>query len=145
MGEGIDGVANHASKIDGVDKILKFDAPHLEHPLAEDVANIISEIGKITGVILAPHTWFSRNILPRVAALLDVSMISDVLKINGDNTYIRSTYAGNVHAKLKSDEPIQVLTVHSSKFKAVGLDGNAKIIDSKAPEALNLSRWEKER
>ena len=72
-------------------------------------------------------------------------MISDVLKITDDNTYIRSTYAGNVHATLKSDEPIQVLTVHSSKFKAVGLNGNAKIIDSKAPEPLNLSRWEKER
>ena len=66
------------------------------------------------------------------------------LSLNGDNIYIRSTYAGNVHAKLKSDELIQVLTIHSSKFKAVGLDGNAKIIESKSPEALKLSRWEKE-
>jgi len=145
IGKGIDELVNHASKIDSVDKIIKFDAPHLEHPLAEDAANIISDIGQDYRVILAPHTWFSRNILPRVAALLDVSMISDVLKINGDNTYIRSTYAGNVHATIKSDEPIQVLTVHSSKFKAVGLNGNALIVDSKAPEPLNLSRWEKER
>ena len=113
--------------------------------MAEDAANIISGIGQDYKVILAPHTWFSRNILPRVAALLDVSMISDVLKITGDNTYTRSTYAGNVHAKLKSDELIQVLTVHSSKFKVVGLNGNALIVDSKVPEPLNLSRWEKER
>ena len=145
IGKGIDELVNHASKIDGVDKIIKFDAPHLEHPLAEDAANIISEIGQDYRVILAPHTWFSRNILPRVAALLDVSMISDVLKITGDNTYVRSTYAGNVHATIKSDELIQVLTVHSSKFKAVGLNGDALIVDSKAPEPLNLSRWEKER
>ena len=145
VGEGIDEAAIHASKLDGVDKILKFDAPHLNHPLAEDVANIIFKIGREYSVIIAPHTWFSRNILPRAAALLDVSMISDVLEINEDNIYIRSTYAGNVHAKLKSDDPIQVLTVHSSKFKAVGLNGNAKIIDSTVPEALNLSRWEKEK
>jgi len=101
IGKGVGELVNHASKIDSVDKIIKFDAPHLEHPLAEDAANIISEIGQDYRVILAPHTWFSRNILPRVAALLDVSMISDVLKITGDNTYIRSTYAGNVHATLK--------------------------------------------
>ena len=145
IGKGIDELVNHASKIDSVDKIIKFDAPHLEHLLAEDAANIISEIGQDYRVILAPHTWFSRNILPRVAALLDVSMISDVLKITGDNTYIRSTYAGNVHATIKSDELIQVLTIHSSKFKAVGLNGSALIVDSKAPEPLNLSRWVKER
>ena len=145
IGKELDEVVSHASKIEGVSKVIKFDAPHLEHPLAEDAANIIAKIGQDYKVILAPHTWFSRNILPRVAALLDVSMISDVLKISGDNTYIRATYAGNVHVTLKSDDPIQVLTVHSSNFKAVGLNGGATIIDSKVPAPLNLSRWEKER
>jgi electron transfer flavoprotein alpha subunit len=145
VGHKTEELSKHSSCLDGVDNILTFDALHLEHPLAEDVANIVFNKGKDYQIILAPHTWFSRNILPRAAALLDVSMISDVLKINDDGTYVRATYAGNIHVTLKSDDPIKILTIHSSKFNPVSSNGNANIVKLEVPESLHLSRWEKEK
>jgi electron transfer flavoprotein alpha subunit len=136
-----DAIHKQAASIQGVERVLHANASHLDHPLAEDVANLIVTISSGYEVILAAHSAFSRNALPRVAALLDVAMISDVLEIKADNTYFRSTYAGNVLTTIQSTDAIQVLTVHSSNFSAAGLTGNAEIISVETPAAFGKTRW----
>jgi len=146
MGKNTEKVAKTASNIKCLNNIIRVDASHLEHLLAEDAANIVSNIGKEYHVILAAHTWFSRNFLPRVAAIMDVGMISDVLKIENKNTYTRSTYAGNVYATIESLDLIQILTIHISNFQATETEGgNAEIIINEAPPPLNLSYWKTEK
>lgn len=140
-GNDIDIVVQQAATIHGVEKVIQTRAAHLAHPLAEDVANLIVSISKQYDVILAAHSAFSRNILPRVAALLDVAMISDVLEIKADNTYVRSIYAGNILMTVQSSDTIQVLTVHGSNFSLAKMDGSAEVISIAAPETFNKSRW----
>lgn len=88
-GSNISAIAQHAASIAGVSRVLQADAEHLAHQLAEDVAKLVVGIGHEYQVILAAHSSFSRNILPRASALLDVAMISDVLEIQPGNTYVR--------------------------------------------------------
>jgi electron transfer flavoprotein alpha subunit len=140
-GSDVSGVLAEAAAIQGVQCIVKVAAPHLEHPLAEDVANIIAALGPGYQVILAAHSSFSKNILPRAAALLDVAMISDVLEIRDANTYTRSIYAGNVHATVQSLDATQVLTVHSSHFSSAVAGGRAEVIDFDAPPAFGKVNW----
>ena len=141
VGKATDLLTQQASAIAGLQRVLRVDAAHLEHLLAEDAANIVVGIASQYQVVLAAHSSFSRNILPRVAAWLDVAMIADVLQIKGDNTYMRSIYAGNVHATMQSIDTIQVLTVHASKFPVATLGGNAEIVQLVAPAATNKTRW----
>lgn len=141
VGKASESVTQQAVSIAGVQRVIHVDAPHLAHPLAEDVANIILGIASEYQVILAAHSSFSRNILPRVAALLDVAMIADVLQIKGNNTYTRSIYAGNVHATVQSIDSTQILTVHASNFAAAAVGGNAEVVTLAAPAASNKTRW----
>jgi len=141
VGKATEALAQQAASIAGVQRVLSVDAAHLEHLLAEDVANIVVGIASNYQVILAAHSSFSRNILPRVAALLDVAMIADVLQIKGDNTYTRSIYAGSVHAMVQSIDTIQVLTVHASNFTVAAQGGNAEIVPLAAPDATTKTRW----
>src|SRR5690606_22830509 len=119
-----DEIARQAAAIRGVARVIRADAAHLAHPLAEDVANLVVGIARDYQVILAAHSSFSRNVLPRAAALLDVAMISDVLEIKAEHVYVRSIYAGNIHTTIQSTDAIQVLTVHGSRFDAAVTDGN---------------------
>jgi electron transfer flavoprotein alpha subunit len=137
-------VAKQAASIHGVDRVIQANASHLEKPIAEDVANLIVSISQDYKVILAAHTSFSKNALPRVAALLDVAMISDVLEIKTDNTYVRSIYAGNVLTTVQSSDGVQVLTVHGSNFTGAGLTGSAEIISIDTPVAFNRTKWKSE-
>ncbi|MDG1074038.1 MAG: FAD-binding protein [Methylophilaceae bacterium] len=141
VGKKTDALAQQASTITGLQRVMRVDAAHLEHLLSEDVANIILGVASEYQVILAAHSSFSRNILPRVAALLDVAMIADVLKIKSDNTYSRSIYAGNVHATVQSVDVTQVLTVHASNFATATQGGNAAIVQLAAPAAADKTRW----
>lgn len=141
VGQSTHNLAKQVASIAGVERVLSVEASHLAHPLAEDVANIILGVAADYQVMLAAHSSFSRNILPRVAALLDVAMITDVLQIKGNNTYTRSIYAGNVHATVQSIDSVQILTVHASKFAAAALGGNATIVQLTAPAAVNKARW----
>jgi electron transfer flavoprotein alpha subunit len=140
-GNGSDAINQQAASIQGVERVISATAKHLEHPLAEDVANLIVSIRDDYEVILAAHSSFSRNTLPRVAALLDVEMISDVLNINGNNTYVRATYAGNILTTIQSTDTVQVLTIHGTKFTAASLGNNAKIISIETPAAFDKARW----
>ena len=141
VGSGNGDIAQQAAAIAGVEKVLHADAAHLAHPLAEDVANLLVSISGEYQVIVAAHSSFSRNILPRAAALLDVAMLSDVLQIKADNTYIRSIYAGNVHTTLQSADALQILTVHNSNFAAAATGGNAEIASVAVPVAFSGTRW----
>lgn len=138
---GNDSIVQAAASIKGVDRVLHANAAHLSHLLAEDVANLIVSIAGDYQVILAAHSSFSRNVLPRVGALLDVAMISDALTIQENNTYTRSGYAGNVHNLVQSTDSVQVLTVHSSHFAAASLGNTAEVVHIDAPAAFTKTRW----
>ena len=140
-GHGADAVAQQAASIHGVERVVHANAAHLAHPLAEDIANLVASISEGYDVILAAHSSFSRNALPRVAALLDVAMISDVLEIKANNTYVRSIYAGNILTTIQSTDTVQVLTVHGSSFTAAVLTANAEIVKIETPAAFDRSRW----
>ena len=141
-GNNIDSIIESLATVKGVAKIIKAEAPHLVSQLAEDLANLIVSISADYEVILAAHSSFSRNTLPRVAALLDVAMISDVLEIKTENTYVRSIYAGNILTHIQSQDTLQVLTLHSSRFIAASLQGGtAEIISISAPNAFAKTRW----
>ena len=123
MGKNTEHVAQKAAKIKDVSSVIRIDGDHLVHLLAEDAAKIVEMLSNNYQVILAAHSWFSRNFLPRVAAILNVSLITDVLKIESDNVFTRAIYAGNVHAKIQSKDHIQLLTIHTSLFEACARDG----------------------
>lgn len=139
-GNGAD-IAKQAASLAGVEKVIHANAAHLAHPLAEDLAKVILTISAEYQVILAAHSSFSRNVLPRVAALLDVAIISDVLEITADNTYVRSIYAGNILTTVQSTDAVQVLTIHSSNFVAAGFGDAAEIVNIETPAAFGKSRW----
>ena len=146
MGKNTEKVAEDAAKIKKINSVIRVDGAHLEHLLAEDAAKIIENLSESYKVILAAHSWFSRNFLPRVGALLNVSLITDVLKIEKNNIYTRAIYAGNVYAKIQSKDRIQLLTIHTSLFEPCSRDGgDAKIIIYDAPAAMNLTTWKSEK
>ena len=142
VGSNTKAVAEQVAAIAGISRVVQAEAAHLTHQLAEDVANIIVQIAGEYQVVLAAHSSFSRNILPRAAALLDVAMISDVLEIKADQTYVRSVYAGNIHTTIQSVDTLQVLTVHSSNFTAAkNTDVLAEIVSIAAPKPFTNTRW----
>ena len=142
VGSDIDAVANEAASIVGVTGVVQADAQYLTHQLAENVAELLANLGQEYRVILAADSTFSRNILPRAAALLDVDMISDVLEIQADNTYVRSIYTGSINATLQSFDAIQILTVHSSHYVAAGKNSSKVQITKLVPQAeQSNSRW----
>lgn len=138
---GNNAIIHAAASINGVSRVLHANAAHLAHPLAEDVANLILSIASDYQVILAAHSSFSRNILPRVSALLDVAMISDALAIQADHTYVRSGYTGSIHNVIQSTDNVQVLTIHSSRFAAAGVGNTAEIVNIDAPAPFAKTRW----
>ncbi len=142
VGSALETIASSLAKVSGVAKVIKAEAAHLENPLAEDIATLLVSISSEYRVILAAHTSFSRNTLPRAAALLDVAMISDVLEIQAENCYVRSIYAGNILTHIQSQDTIQVLTVHSSHyFAAVSQGGSAEISVIDVPAPFTQTRW----
>jgi electron transfer flavoprotein alpha subunit len=136
-----DPLAAQAAALQGVSSVLVASDAALQHPTAEHLAEIIVPLAANYTVILAAHSAFSKNVLPRVAALLDVNMISDVLQIVSPNTYVRGIYAGNVLATVQSSDSKQVLTVRGSKFAAAAKDGAAEIKAVATPAAPAGSRW----
>jgi len=130
--------AEEAASIDGVTRVLIADAPYLEHQLAEDVSAIVVALAGQRGYshIIAPATASGRNMLPRVAALLDVAQISDVVAIEAPDVFIQPTYAGNVLATVQALDAVKVLTVRGTAFDAAG-QGGAASIESIASGASN--------
>lgn len=136
-----DSLAAQASALQGVSNVLVATDAALQHPTAEHLAALIVPLAANYSVVLAAHSAFSKNVLPRVAALLDVNMTSDVLEIVNSNTYVRGIYAGNVLATVQSSDAKQVFTVRASKFSAAAAGANAAIQTVAAPAVPQGSRW----
>jgi electron transfer flavoprotein alpha subunit len=137
IGHACGAVAEQAGRIAGVSQVLLADAPHLAHGLAENVAaQTLQAIGQGTySHVLAAATAYGRNIMPRVAAMLDAGQISEVTNVLAADTFERPIYAGNAIATVQSLDPIKVLTVRSVAFAAAATGGNAAEIRSLAPVA----------
>jgi len=127
-GNNVGGVGDAAAKISGVAKVLVADAPHLDHDLAETVAPVAAKLMDGHDAFVAPATTFGKNIAPRVAALIDVMQISDILSVEGPDTFTRPIYAGNAIATVKSNDAKKVITVRTTGFdKAPSAGGSASI------------------
>src|SRR4026208_2165805 len=111
--------AEAASKLDGVKKVLVADAVPYEHQLAEPVAGLIGSLASSYDAIVARATTTGKNIMPRVAALLDVMQISDITKVLGPDTFERLIYAGNAVQHVRSRDAKKVITVRTSTFQPV--------------------------
>ncbi|QTG90571.1 FAD-binding protein [Vibrio furnissii] len=128
MGAACAAVAEAAKTCAGVSYVLLADNPAYEHRLAENGAALVADIARSYSHVLAPATTFGKNLLPRVAALLDVGQLSDVIAIESPDTVVRPIYAGNALAKVKSLDAIKVMTIRSSAFDAVAsTGGNAEV------------------
>jgi electron transfer flavoprotein alpha subunit len=126
-GQGCQAAAAEAATIAGVSKVLVADAAPYAHQLAENVAALVAELGAGYSHILAAATTGGKNMLPRVAALLDVAQISDIIGIDSADTFVRPIYAGNAIATVQSSDAIKVLTVRSAAFAAAVTGNNAPI------------------
>ncbi len=142
VGENCGGVAEAAAKLDGVRKVSLAEAPHLAQRLAEETAATILPLMKNYSVLLAPATTTGKNILPRVAAMLDVTQISDIIEVKAPNVFVRPIYAGNALETVETSDKIVVATVRTTAFASAGEGGSAPI-ETVAPEpAVGLSSFE---
>ncbi|ANQ85113.1 electron transfer flavoprotein subunit alpha [Azoarcus olearius] len=121
------GAAEAAAKVAGVAKVLVADAPHLDAQLAENVSVLLQTLAPAYSHVLAPSTSAGKNTLPRVAALLDVAQISDIVGVEAADTFVRPIYAGNALATVKSADAVKVITVRTTAFEAAGEGGSAAI------------------
>lgn len=140
-GKECSGAADEASKINGVSKVLKSDDAAYEHHLAENIAPLIVSLAESYSHILAPATTTGKNIMPRVAALLDTQQISDIIGVESNDTFQRPIYAGNAIATVQSSDDKKVITVRSTAFDAVGLDGSASVEDVASKGSSDLSSF----
>ncbi|MFW1664788.1 FAD-binding protein [Acinetobacter ursingii] len=131
-GSGAQAVADAAAKVAGVSKVLLADNALYANQLAENVAKLIADVVKEGGYkyVLAASTTTGKNILPRVAALLDVSMITDIISVESANTFKRPIYAGNAIATVQSDEAVIVGTVRGTAFDPVAAEGGSAAVET---------------
>ncbi|MFV5490016.1 MULTISPECIES: FAD-binding protein [unclassified Acinetobacter] len=129
-GSGAQAVADQAAKVAGVSKVLLADDAAYANQLAENVAKLVAELGKGYSHILAASTTTGKNILPRAAALLDVSMITDIIAVDSANTFKRPIYAGNAIATVESAESVVVATVRGTAFDPVAAEGGSAAVEA---------------
>jgi len=125
-------LAKTVAKIAGVEKVRVADAPQYAHLLAENLAALVVALAPDYSHILAPATTFGKNFLPRVAALLDVAQISDIIAVESPDTFVRPIYAGNALATVQSADRIKVITVRTTGFEAAKTDGGSASVESAA-------------
>ena len=138
---GCEGAADEAAKLDGVSKVLCSSNPAYGHDLAEPVADLIISLAGDYDHIVAPSTAASKNILPRVAALLDAMVISEVTAVVDADTFERPIYAGNAIQTVKSSDAKKVMTIRTAGFEAAGMGGSAAIEKVAAAANPGLSDW----
>jgi electron transfer flavoprotein alpha subunit len=128
-GRDCDGAAAAAAAVAGVAKVLKADAAPYAHPLAENVAPLVAGLAPAYSHVLAAATTVGKNIMPRVAALLDVQQISDILAVESADTFVRPIYAGNALATVQSKDAIKVITVRGTAFPPAATTGGTAAIE----------------
>jgi len=129
-GSGCDGAAKAATAIAGVGKVLVADGPHYQAQLAEELAPLVAGLATGYSHVLAPANSFGKNLAPRVAALLDVAQISDIVAVVSPDTFVRPIYAGSVLATVQSKDELKVITVRATGFDAAAASGGSAVLES---------------
>ena len=129
-GQKCEGVANEAAQIGGVNKVLVADAEAYAHALPENVAPLVVTLSENYSHLLTAHTTTGKNFMPRVAAALDVQMISDIMGVDSEDTFKRLIYAGNAIATVKTSDEKKVLTVRGTGFDGVAPDGGSASVET---------------
>jgi electron transfer flavoprotein alpha subunit len=132
-GENCGGAAEAGAKIESVSKVLVADDPAYGHHLAENLATLVARLAPDYTHILAPATTFGKNFMPRLAALLDVAQISDIVGVEGDDTFLRPIYAGNAIATVRSGDPVKIVTVRGTAFEKVPAEGGPAPVETVEP------------
>ena len=126
-GQGVRNVAESAAALEGVEKVLLADDASLAHQLAEPVAALVVALAAGYGALVAPATTTGKNLMPRVAALIDVMQVSEITKVVSPDTFERPIYAGNAIQTVQSADKVKVITVRTASFAATGAGGSAPI------------------
>ncbi|KAI8320404.1 electron transfer flavoprotein, alpha subunit [Martensiomyces pterosporus] len=146
-GSEADAAAKSVAKVEGVDKVVVAKDAAYDHALPETTASLLKALQEKEGAthIFAAHTAAGKNVMPRLAALLDSQQISDIIAVEGEDTFVRPVYAGNAIATVKTSDPIKVVTVRTSAFPAAA-SSDAAAAEEAAPavDAKPLSQWIKE-
>ena len=129
-GSNVGSVGSEAAKIAGVAKVLVADAAHLDHDLAENVAPVAARLMEGYDAFVAPATTFGKNIAPRVAALIDVMQVGDIISVEDANTFTRPIYAGNAIATVRSNDAKKVITVRGTAFEKAPREGGSASVES---------------
>jgi electron transfer flavoprotein alpha subunit len=123
-------VAQAAAQAAGVAKVLCADAPHYAHALAENLAPLVAGLAGGYGHVLVAATTSGKNVMPRVAALLDVAQLSEIIEVKSDDTFVRPIYAGNVLATVQSLDSVKAITVRTTAFDPVATTGGAAAVEA---------------
>ncbi|KAF4806403.1 putative electron transfer flavoprotein subunit alpha [Colletotrichum siamense] len=143
-GSNIKGVAEEAAKVEGVEKIIAVDNSAYDKGLPENYAPLLVENIKKGGYthVIAGHTAFGKNLLPRVAALLDSQQISDITSIESENTFVRPIYAGNAIATVESSDPVKIITIRGTAFPAAEIAGGSAGVEAGIdPKSESTTEW----
>ncbi|MGI9482410.1 MAG: electron transfer flavoprotein subunit alpha/FixB family protein [Hyphomicrobiales bacterium] len=140
-GNNAGGVAEAATKLTGVAKVLHCDDAMFERPLAENMTDLIVPLMDGYDALVAPATTNGKNICPRIAAKLDVMQISDIIGVNGADEFVRPIYAGNAIQTVKSGEAKKVVTIRTANFASAENGGSASIETVEAPAASGLTEY----
>ena len=143
-GEGAKAAADAAAKLEGVEKVLLAEGASYAHALAEPLAALVAKLAEGYDAVVAPSTTTGKNVLPRVAALLDVMQVSDVSKIVSADTFERPVYAGNAIQTVQSVDTKKVLTIRTASFAAAGEGGSAAVEAVAGGEDQGLSSFKGE-
>jgi electron transfer flavoprotein alpha subunit len=141
VGKGCKAVADAAAKLQGVAKVLIADGDAYAHLLAEPMAALIVSLAPSYEALVAPATTSGKNVMPRVAALLDVMQVSEITKVIAPDTFERPIYAGNAIQTVKSKDKIKVLTVRTASFAATGEGGSASVEAASAAADPGISSF----
>ncbi len=125
--------AEQAARVAGVEKVLVADDPRYAHALAEPLALLVQARAGDYGHLLAPATTFGKNLMPRVAALLDVAQVSDIVAVEAPDTFVRPIYAGNALETVQSADPVKVVTVRGTAFDAAPAEGGDAAVEAIEP------------
>ncbi|MFZ3517362.1 FAD-binding protein [Vibrio harveyi] len=154
VGHQCSSVLNELKCAEGISQIIAIDAVEYQHALAENLSTLITEVGRDYSHILAPASTFGKNLMPRVAALLDVGQLSDVIAIESLDTVVRPIYAGNALARVRSDDTTKVMTIRSSAFDAIAVSDSPvaenvmtleTVIEAENSEFVSQQKAESER
>jgi len=140
-GSGAEAVAKEAASLQGAQKVLHVDGAALEHALAEPMAALIISLADAYDAFVAPATTTGKNIMPRVAALLDVMQLSDIIKVESADTFQRPIYAGNAVQTVKSSDAKKVITVRGTAFDAAEIGGSASVETVTLPDIPSVSSF----